>query len=186
MITNLNERFRQLFGLPDTITVPLAREEVLALDPAAAEGPGHFVRRIEEVAEQSGEPQRESSSSPTGGRSSARYMPQRVDGGIVGRGWSVRDVTERIRLEVALSHQAFHDSLTDLANKALFTDRLDHALARAERGARGVAVLFIDLDEFKTVNDGLGHTAGDELLDRGGGALPRLRSRHGHRRPVGR
>ncbi len=77
---------------------------------------------------------------------------------------NARDVTERVRLEEELTRQAFHDGLTGLANRALFRDRLDQALARSERSRELIAVLIVDLDGFKQVNDSLGHDAGDQLL----------------------
>ena len=85
-------------------------------------------------------------------------------GELAGASVIVRDISERKTLEEQLTRQAFHDGLTGLANRALFRDRVQHSLAGAGRHANGVALMFLDLDGFKTVNDSLGHAAGDVLL----------------------
>lgn len=77
---------------------------------------------------------------------------------------TIHDVTERKALQVEIERLAFHDPLTGLPNRRLFLDRLDRALAAHRRSGRGCAVLFMDLDDFKQINDALGHGAGDELL----------------------
>ncbi len=97
---------------------------------------------------------------------------------------NARDVTERVLLEEQLTRQAFEDSLTGLANRALFRDRMDQALVRSERSRAPLAMLLLDLDGFKQVNDTLGHDAGDRMLEevakrfeevkRGGDTLARL------------
>ncbi len=75
-----------------------------------------------------------------------------------------RSAAELIAAQARLAHLAYHDALTDLPNRLLFQEHLEHAIARAQRGNRAVAVLFVDLDDFKLVNDSHGHTTGDELL----------------------
>jgi diguanylate cyclase (GGDEF)-like protein/PAS domain S-box-containing protein len=77
---------------------------------------------------------------------------------------SLIDITERKKAEEQSHHQAYHDALTDLPNRILFHDRLSLAILHAHRRRQSLAVMFIDLDHFKNVNDTLGHTAGDEVL----------------------
>ncbi|UCE31175.1 MAG: sensor domain-containing diguanylate cyclase [Burkholderiales bacterium] len=75
-----------------------------------------------------------------------------------------RDITERKRSEAELEHRAFHDPLTGLANRALLSDRLEVALAHAERNGCQLALMYVDLDRFKAINDRWGHAAGDRVL----------------------
>ena len=106
------------------------------------------------------------------------WSPIKDDAGaITGVSVIARDITQRQQLEEQLVRQALHDPLTGLANRALFTDRLEHALARGRRPGVTVAILVIDLDGFKDINDSLGHDAGDDLLTIAGMRL------HGHARP---
>ena len=97
-----------------------------------------------------------------------------------------RDVSERKKFEDQLAHQAFHDPVTGLANRALFADRVQHSMLRSRRGGPEVGVMFIDLDDFKTVNDSLGHAAGDTVLREVGAAAAVGRAAGRHRRPLRR
>ncbi|MEO7387786.1 MAG: sensor domain-containing diguanylate cyclase, partial [Gammaproteobacteria bacterium] len=86
------------------------------------------------------------------------------DPAIAGLALNFRDVSERKALEEQLRQLAFHDPLTLLANRSLFRNRVEHALTLAQRSRQQIAVMFLDLDDFKNVNDSLGHDAGDRLL----------------------
>ena len=96
---------------------------------------------------------------------------------------TITDITERKRAEQEIVRLAHHDALTGLANRNLLHGRIEQAISRAKRHGEGFAVLCVDLDRFKTVNDTLGHSVGDELLRQLAERLKGCVRRHRYRRP---
>jgi diguanylate cyclase (GGDEF)-like protein/PAS domain S-box-containing protein len=163
-ITSHNRRFAEMWRIPEHVLTSGDSSTAIELALGQLSDPSIFLDRITEARGQLRLECDVTLEFLDGRVFECNCRPQRIGESIVGRVWSFHDVTERKRLEDDLSHQAFHDSLTGLANQALFFDRLEHAVHRTRRSADDIAVLFMDLDSFKTVNDGLGHAAGDRLL----------------------
>jgi diguanylate cyclase (GGDEF)-like protein/PAS domain S-box-containing protein len=163
-ITSWNSRFAEMWQVPPGLFAEHDDHRALASLLEQLCDPDAFVAKVYELWEEPESTSHDTLEFKDGRVLERDSLPQRIDGEVAGRVWSFRDVTEHRRLQNELTHQAFHDPLTGLANQALFRDRVDHAATRLQRHGGQLAVLFIDLDDFKTVNDSLGHSAGDSLL----------------------
>jgi diguanylate cyclase (GGDEF)-like protein/PAS domain S-box-containing protein len=163
-ITSWNSRFAHMWRIPTDVLAERDDSRAFRSVLEQLRDPSAFVAKIQELYEEPEAHSHDLLEFKDGRVFERDSLPQRIDGEVVGRVWSFRDVTEHRRLQSELTHQAFHDPLTGLANQALFRDRVDHAATRLQRQGGQLAVLFIDLDDFKTVNDSLGHSAGDALL----------------------
>ncbi|MEE8484921.1 MAG: diguanylate cyclase, partial [Nitrospinota bacterium] len=161
---SFNRVFLKMWQIPDSIASTKDDSKLVEFVLDQLKNPDEFLKKIKELYEKP-----ESTSFDhiefRNGKTFERYsLPQMIGDKVVGRVWSFRDITERKRQEDRISFMAFHDPLTGLPNRRTFTDRLTRELIHAKRNKSKGAVMFMDLDCFKEVNDTMGHDVGDVLL----------------------
>ncbi len=164
-VLHFNQKFADLWQIPASILSSQNSHDVIKLISQRLKDPKSFSTK--KLVELYVLPHSESYDllELQDGRILERYSaPQRIEDKVIGWVWSFRDVTERQRAEAQMRYHALYDSLTGLPNRTLFNDHLTQAISKAVRNSLKMAVLFLDLDRFKLVNDTLGHAAGDQLL----------------------
>jgi diguanylate cyclase (GGDEF)-like protein len=164
-IISANSRFCEIWKLPRTTLAGERDEKILASGTALVKDPQHFAEVVRQIYEHPGEASHDEFEM-TDGRFIERHtvMLKSSQGQLLGRIWFFRDITASKQAAAHALRLARFDVLTGLANREVFVEALQHAVARAKRTANGFAVIYLDLDHFKDVNDTLGHPVGDELL----------------------
>jgi diguanylate cyclase (GGDEF)-like protein/PAS domain S-box-containing protein len=165
-IVDYNRRFLEVWGIPDDFleahdSNPRAYLQQLA---TKLKNPEALGVTVDDVLASPDQPYRDLVEFKDGHVFERHAFPHRLAGEVVGVVWNHRDITARRRLEEQLHHQAHHDSLTNLLNRRGFRQALDEHLGNALSRKCSGALLLLDFDQFKDINDTLGHPAGDEVL----------------------
>lgn len=171
-IISINQRFVEMWHLPPAALQSIYSDSALATASTLVKDPQRFTERAKFLYEHldvRGEDEIEFLDGRIIERRTATLKTP-ADA-YLGRVWYFRDITERKRAELQALHLAHYDLLTGLANRSVFVEALSFAIAQARRGKTGFAVIYLDLDHFKDVNDTLGHPVGDELLQAVAGRL---------------
>jgi diguanylate cyclase (GGDEF)-like protein/PAS domain S-box-containing protein len=161
---NFNQKFVDLWQIAHADRVMQEEPQIFNHVIQLLKNPDRFRARIQELSAHPDAESHDILELQDGRFLEGRSRPQRMHDQVIGRVWSFQDVTERQLTEARIRYQASHDLLTGLPNRMLFGDRLSDALYDAARNQSQLAVMFLDLDRFKLINDSLGHAAGDQLL----------------------
>ncbi len=162
-VVRFNQHFVMMWGIKESVSTEGHEKMILGVLEQLKE-PERFLEKMTQLYETPEEVTYDVFELKNGKVFERYSQPQWVEGKHVGRVWSFRDTTERHEQAALLGHRALHDGLTNLPNRVLLLDRLQQAILLGRREMKSFAVLLMDLDRFKEVNDTLGHRIGDILL----------------------
>ncbi|TAK71945.1 MAG: EAL domain-containing protein [Gammaproteobacteria bacterium] len=163
-IVDYNQKFCGMWDIPQAIIDSKSEKKLQAYMQDQLVEPGNFSNWLKSLHERSDAINIDIIRFKNGKILDCYSQPQKLNDQIVGRVLNFRDVTERIHLENELQYQAKHDALTGLPNRVMLLEKARELIKKSEKNNTLLAVMFIDLDRFKLVNDSLSHAAGDELL----------------------
>ncbi|MDX1837569.1 putative bifunctional diguanylate cyclase/phosphodiesterase [Legionella taurinensis] len=163
-IEYFNQTFLDMWEIPQDVITGYTYQDISQHILSKLENPDSYARKMQHLHEQSAHEWIDELTCKDGKFFELYVKPHGADKGKAGHIWQYRDISERKQMEHQLAYQANHDLLTSLPNRTLLYDRIEQGIVYAQRFQNHLTLLFLDVDNFKIINDSLGHNAGDQLL----------------------